>query len=90
MFSAFSTVLAWNFVDCINVEYLFAEKAVPVYSFIAVVLIFLGSCVSNDLAWELSDMFNQLMVIPNFFAIVALGGLVAAAARKGSRQTLEK
>ena len=35
-------------------------------------------------------MFNQLMVIPNFFAIVALGGLVAAAARKGSRQTLEK
>ena len=30
------------------------------------------------------------MVIPNFFAIVALGGLVAAAARKGSRQTLEK
>ncbi len=35
-------------------------------------------------------MFNQLMVIPNFLAIVALGGLVAAAARKGSRETLKK
>ena len=90
MFFAFSTILGWNFFGRINVEYLFGKKAVPVYSVIAVVLIFLGSCVSNDLAWELSDRFNQLMVIPNFFAIVALGGLVAAAARKGSRQTLEK
>ena len=90
MFFAFSTILGWNFFGRINVEYLFGKKAVPVYSVIAVVLIFLGSCVSNDLAWELSDMFNQLMVIPNFFAIVALGGLVATAARKGSRQTLEK
>ena len=90
MFFAFSTILGWNFFGRINVEYLFGKKAVPVYSVIAVVLIFLGSCVSNDLAWELTDMFNQLMVIPNFFAIVALGGLVAAAARKGSRQTLEK
>ena len=90
MFFAFSTILGWNFFGRINVEYLFGKKAVPVYSVIAVVLIFLGSCVSNDLAWELSDMFNQLMVIPNFFAIVALGGLVAAAARKGSRRTLEK
>ena len=90
MFFAFSTILGWNFFGRINVEYLFGKKAVPVYSVIAVVLIFLGSCVSNDLAWELSDMFNQLMVIPNFFAIGALGGLVAAAARKGSRRTLEK
>ena len=90
MFFAFSTILGWNFFGRINVEYLFGKKAVPVYSIIAVALIFLGSCVSNDLAWELSDMFNQLMVIPNFLAIVALGGLVAAAARKGSRETLKK
>ncbi len=90
MFFAFSTILGWNFFGKINVEYLFGKKAVPVYSVIAVVLIFLGSCVSNDLVWELSDMFNQLMVIPNFLAIVALGGLVAAAARHRSRETLQK
>ena len=72
MFFAFSTILGWNFFGRINVEYLFGKKAVPVYSVIAVVLIFLGSCVSNDLAWELSDMFNQLMVIPNVIALFAL------------------
>ena len=90
MFFAFSTILGWNFFGKINVEYLFGKKAVPVYSVIAVVLIFLGSCVSNDLVWELSDMFNQLMVIPNFLAIVALGGLVAAAAKHRSHETLQK
>ena len=90
MFFAFSTILGWNFFGKINVEYLFGKKAVPVYSVIAVVLIFLGSCVSNDLVWELSDMFNQLMVIPNFLAIVALGGLVAVAAKHGSRETLKQ
>ena len=86
MFFAFSTILGWNFFGKINVEYLFGKKAVPVYSVIAVVLIFLGSCVSNDLVWELSDMFNQLMVIPNAIALVALSSLVAAAARNTSKK----
>ena len=37
---------------------------------------------SNDLVWEMTDMFNQLMVIPNVIALVALSGWVAAAAKK--------
>ena len=52
------------------------------YSIIALVFIFLGSCLSNDLVWELTDMFNQLMVLPNVIALMALSGLVAVAARK--------
>jgi AGCS family alanine or glycine:cation symporter len=47
------------------------------YSVLAVLFIFLGACVSNELAWELSDMFNNLMVLPNAMALVALVGLVA-------------
>ena len=89
-FFAFSTILSWNLFGKINMVYLFGKKSANVYTLLALILIFLGTTMSNDLVWELSDMLNQLMVIPNFFAIVALGGLVAAAARKGSRQTLEK
>jgi AGCS family alanine or glycine:cation symporter len=48
---------------------------------IAVVFVFLGSILSNDLVWELTDMFNQLMVIPNVPALIALSGIVAAAAK---------
>lgn len=83
-FFAFSTILGWNYFGKVNVEYLFGKKAVPVYSVIAIVFIFLGSCLSNDLVWELSDMFNQLMVIPNTIALFALSGVVISCAKKFS------
>ena len=78
LFFAFSTILSWNLFGKINVEYLFGKKAITVYSVIAVIFIFMGSFLSNDLVWELSDMLNQLMVIPNVIALVALAGMVKA------------
>ena len=82
LFFAFSTIVGWNLFGRINVNYLFGKKANLAYSIIAIVFIFLGSCLSNDLVWELTDMFNQLMVLPNMIALVALSGIVAVAARK--------
>lgn len=88
LFFAFSTILGWNFFGKVNVEYLFGKKAVPVYSVLALIFIFAGSCLSNDLVWELADMFNQLMVIPNVIALVALSGLVVAASK--SKDTADR
>ena len=65
LFFAFSTILSWNLFAKINVQYLFGKKAVPFFSVLALGFIFLGSLLSNDLVWELADMFNQLMVLPN-------------------------
>lgn len=79
-FFAFSTILSWNFFGRINAIYLFGKKAVPIYSLISVLFILAGSLVSNDLVWELSDMFNQLMVLPNAMALLALGGIVTRVA----------
>ncbi len=81
-FFAFSTVLSWNMFGRINVIYLFGQKAVRVYEVIALVFIFLGTLASNDLVWELSDMFNQLMVLPNALALLALSGLVAGSVKE--------
>ncbi len=77
LFFAFSTIISWNLFAKINIEYLFGKKAVPVFSCIALVFIFIGSLLANDLVWELADMFNQLMVLPNAIALIALGGAVA-------------
>ena len=79
-FFAFSTILGWNLFGKINVVYLFGKKAAPVYSAIALVFIFLGTMMSNDLVWELTDMFNNLMVIPNAIALFALTGVVVKSA----------
>ena len=80
LFFAFSTIISWNYFGHVNVVSLFGKKATPVYMIIAVVFVFLGSILSNDLVWELTDMFNQLMVIPNVPALIALSGIVAASA----------
>ena len=75
-FFAFSTILSWNLFGKINVAYLFGKKSTVVYTVLALVFIFLGTMMANDLVWELSDMFNNLMVIPNAIALFALTSLV--------------
>ncbi|MDO4961191.1 MAG: sodium:alanine symporter family protein [Eubacteriales bacterium] len=81
-FFAFSTILSWNLFGKINTIWLFGEGASKVYTVIALVFIFLGTLTASDLVWELSDMFNQLMVLPNAIALFALTALVVKCARK--------
>lgn len=75
-FFAFSTILSWNLFGKINVIWMFGDKGKIVYTVIALIFIFLGTLTSSDLVWELSDMFNQLMVIPNVIALFALTSVV--------------
>ena len=72
-FFAFSTILSWNFFGKINFQYLFGKKAVPVYTVMAIGFVFLGSIFQNDFVWNLTDFFNNLMVIPNAIALITLG-----------------
>ena len=84
-FFAFSTILSWNLFGKINMVYLFGKKSTNVYTLLALIFIFLGTTMSNDLVWELSDMFNNLMVIPNVIALFALTNLVVKHADDPSR-----
>ena len=85
-FFAFSTVLSWNLFGKINAIWLFGRKnaktCTVIYTLIALVFILLGTMMSNDLVWELTDMFNNLMVIPNAIALFALTGMVVRGADK--------
>ena len=81
LFFAFSTIIGWYFFGKQNVVYLFGKKGVIPYTVISLAFVVLGSFLSNDLVWELTDTFNQLMVIPNVLALIALGGVVAAIAK---------
>ena len=90
-FFAFSTILGWNLFGKINVNYLFGKKGTKVYTLIALVFIFLGTITSNDLVWELTDMFNNLMVIPNAIALFALSGMVVKSLREsGAKDRIQK
>ena len=57
-FFAFSTIVSWNLFGRINFEYLFGKKSSLIYSIIAIVFVFMGSMLSNDLVWNFNDFFN--------------------------------
>ena len=86
LFFAFSTILGWNLFGKVNVQYLFGKKnpklCTTIYMIIALVFIFLGTVASNDLVWELTDMFNNIMVIPNALALFVLSDIVKDSAGK--------
>lgn len=83
-FFAFSTIIGWNFFGKINAQYLTknSKLGTALYAVISIAFIFLGSLLSNDLVWELTDFFNYLMVLPNAIALLALYKIVVKNAKK--------
>ena len=84
-FFAFSTILGWNMFGKVNIAYLFGSKGVKVYTIIALVFIFLGTCMSSDLVWELTDFANYLMVLPNIVGLVAGTAMVNQLLKEGAK-----
>ncbi|MCQ2609626.1 MAG: amino acid carrier protein [Lachnospiraceae bacterium] len=89
-FFAFSTIIGWSFFSKINMQYLFGENSVKIYYIIAIIFIFLGSITSNDLVWELQDMFDQLIVIPNVIALYALHKIVVKEVKDAKLRKIRK
>ncbi len=76
LFFAFTTVLGWSQYGSKAVEYLFGTTGVKVYKVIFVLMIVSGAIMEGGLAWDLSDTFNGLMMIPNLIGVLALFPLV--------------
>ena len=74
---AFTTILGWSQYGAKSIEYLFGFKATMVYKVIFVLLIISGAVMTSSLAWDISDTFNGLMMIPNLIGVVSLFPLVA-------------
>jgi AGCS family alanine or glycine:cation symporter len=76
LFFAFTTVLGWSQYGSKAVEHLFGAKGVKVYKVIFVLMIVSGAVMEGGLAWDISDTFNGLMMIPNLIGVIALLPLV--------------
>jgi len=74
---AFSTVLGWSHYGTKACEYLIGEKRTIPYRVLFVLLVFGGAVMGDNLAWDLADTFNGLMMIPNLIGVIALSGVVA-------------
>ncbi len=86
LFFAFSTVISWYFFAEQNVKYLLGKKAVIPFAVFIMGFMVLGAYLKVDLVWNLQDLFDGLMVLPNLLALLFLSGIVA----KGAKNSIKK
>ena len=69
---AYSTVLGWSHYGATACQYLFGEKSVLPYRIVFTIVVLLGSLMTAQLAWDISDTFNGLMMVPNLIGVLVL------------------
>lgn len=77
-FFALTTIIGWYFFGEQNIKYLFGPKAVGPYKIAVLGFVILGSFMKVGIVWDLADMFNGLMVIPNLIGLLILAPQAAA------------
>lgn len=73
---AFTTVMGWSHYGSKAVEYIFGVKGTKIYKVIFVLMMISGAVMTSSLAWDISDTFNGLMMIPNLIGVLSLTPLV--------------
>ena len=74
---AFSTILGWEFCGETAFAFLFGRRAIPLYRILFALAAFLGATQSLEVVWNLSDIFNALMAVPNLISLLLLSGTAA-------------
>jgi AGCS family alanine or glycine:cation symporter len=75
----YSTLIGWYYYGERCIEYLFGLKKIQYYKVIYVILTFTGAILQGDsltIVWNLGDLSNGLMAVPNLFGLIALSGMV--------------
>lgn len=79
---AYTTLLGWSYYGEKAVEFLFGERAMPLYRGVWVVLIVVGAVAQLDLVWTFADVMNGLMALPNLVGLIGLSGVVVEETRR--------
>ncbi len=81
---SFSTILGWYYYGERCAVYLFGEKIILAYKILWIIGIFLGSVAELNLIWNIADLLNGLMAIPNIIAVLMLSGVIVSETKKYS------
>lgn len=83
LFFAFSTVLGWSYYGERCMYYLFGKKSILPYKVVFIGMAMLGAVAASlEMVWNISDIFNGLMAIPNLIGLLGLSGVVVAETRE--------
>ena len=74
---AFSTILGWSYYGERAMEYLAGKRSIVFYRILYILLVYAGSTMSLALVWNLADIMNALMAVPNLISLLLLSGVIA-------------
>ena len=69
---AIATALGWSKIGLSAFLYLFKEKSQAVYKLLFILATLFGAVLSLETVWQISDIFNGLMVLPCVSALLVL------------------
>jgi AGCS family alanine or glycine:cation symporter len=77
---AFTTILGWNYYSERCLSYLTGAnmKIAAIYRWVYIAAVFIDPYLSVEAVWNIADIFNGLMAIPNVIAIILLSGVVSS------------
>ncbi|MCC5910369.1 MAG: sodium:alanine symporter family protein [Clostridiaceae bacterium] len=78
----FSTILGWSYYGEKSIQYLLGDSIVKPYRILWAIMTFFGAIFSLEFVWNVSDLMNGLMALPNLISLVALSGVLVAETRK--------
>jgi AGCS family alanine or glycine:cation symporter len=82
---AFSTILGWCYYAKCSVNYIghrHADRIYFIYRLFYIVALFLGCIVGLEIIWDLADIMNALMAIPNLVSLLLLSGVIVRETKK--------
>lgn len=79
VFFAYSTMIAWSYYGDRSWEYLLGPRSIGPYRYIFCFFVFLGPLGGLDLIWDIADILNALMAVPNLIALLLLATVVSRA-----------
>lgn len=74
---SFSTILGWSYYGERAMEYLAGRRSIVFYRIMYIMLVYTGATMSLALVWNVADIMNALMAVPNLIALLLLSGVIA-------------
>ncbi|MDR0356008.1 MAG: sodium:alanine symporter family protein [Deltaproteobacteria bacterium] len=91
IFFAYSTILGWSYYGERCLYYLTESKrASLIYRIIFSLFVFVGATVKLGFVWDISDLFNGAMAIPNLIGLVCLSGVIVSQTKDFKENYLDK
>ncbi|MBU3230960.1 alanine/glycine:cation symporter family protein [Shouchella clausii] len=90
IFFAYSTIIGWSYYGEKCFGYLFGDKNTIIYKIIFVVVVMIGAGTSVQIVWDIADIFNGLMAIPNLIGLLLLSNVIVKETDKFKQVRLQE